>query len=69
QTDDPLVFVHLFKPFREPVKDLSLYQTSYSYQQHAKQGRILPLSHVVQSCHLLPKFGIAADTQWSSANI
>ncbi|KAJ3717906.1 hypothetical protein C8R42DRAFT_644512 [Lentinula raphanica] len=33
---EPLIFVHLFKPFKDPVKDLELYQTSYSYQQHAK---------------------------------
>ncbi|KAJ3752330.1 hypothetical protein EV360DRAFT_25789, partial [Lentinula raphanica] len=66
---EPLIFVHLFKPFKDPVKDLELYQTSYSYQQHAKHGLILPLSHVIQSCHLLPKFGHTANTQWSSSSI
>ncbi|KAJ4488961.1 hypothetical protein C8J55DRAFT_534745 [Lentinula edodes] len=67
---EPLAFLHLFKPFnRLPVPDFNMFQTSYAHRQHAKHGTILPLSQIVQTCHLTPHFGRKMNRAWDSANV
>ncbi|KAJ3859357.1 hypothetical protein EV359DRAFT_68232 [Lentinula novae-zelandiae] len=67
---EPLAFLHLFKSFnRHPVPNSNMFQTSYAHQQHAKHGTILPLSQIVQTCHLTPHFGQMMNRAWDSANI
>ncbi|KAJ4484469.1 hypothetical protein C8R41DRAFT_769753 [Lentinula lateritia] len=67
---EPLAFLHLFKPFnKHPVPDSNMFQTSYAHRQHAKHGTILPLSQIVQTCHLTPHFGQKMNRAWDSANI
>ncbi|KAJ3859939.1 hypothetical protein EV359DRAFT_75430 [Lentinula novae-zelandiae] len=67
---EPLAFLHLFKPFnRLPVPNFNMLQTSYAHRQHAKHGTILPLSQIVQTCHLTPHFGRKMNCAWDSANV
>lgn len=66
---EPLVFVHLFKTFSKPVPNLNLFHTSYAYRQRYKQGIVLPLTQIVQTCHLTPNFGAKVNRRWTSATI
>ncbi|XP_006463153.1 hypothetical protein AGABI2DRAFT_152410 [Agaricus bisporus var. bisporus H97] len=64
----PLLYVHWFKPLRDPVPDLGMYLVSFSSQNLQKRASIIPATNVISSCHLIPKFGQSIDPSWTSDN-
>ncbi|KAG8720172.1 hypothetical protein FRC09_010014 [Ceratobasidium sp. 395] len=66
--DDTLVLVQLFHvtSTTQPNKKMGMYKVVRERYREADgrgyQERILPLSHVRRSCHLVPEFGSAAAT-------
>ncbi|KAJ3859983.1 hypothetical protein EV359DRAFT_75404 [Lentinula novae-zelandiae] len=66
----PLAYVQWFKPFqKDPVKDLNLFKLSYSFQQHYPHCSIIPVTQIIQTCHLYPAYGRSVDATWTSDNI
>ena len=70
--DDPdvilpqyMAYVEWFSPFRrqpEPVH--YLYQVK---RPTIPEASIIPITDIVRSAHLIPRFGAKADTTWSSS--
>ncbi|KAJ4470609.1 hypothetical protein C8J55DRAFT_435997 [Lentinula edodes] len=66
----PLAYVQWFKPFqKDPVKDLNLFKLSYSFRQHYPHCSIIPVTQIIQTCHLYPAYGRTVDATWTSDNI
>ncbi|KAJ3847772.1 hypothetical protein EV368DRAFT_50596, partial [Lentinula lateritia] len=66
----PLAYVQWFKPFqKDPVKDLNLFKLSYSFRQHYPHCSIIPVTQIIQTCHLYPVYGCSVDATWTSDNI
>ncbi|KAF8057386.1 hypothetical protein FPV67DRAFT_1724001, partial [Lyophyllum atratum] len=67
--DEPLLYVHWFKPLRTFEKNLGMYQTSFSSQNHRQRASIIKASQLFSSCHLIPCFGRAANPAWGSESV
>ncbi|KAJ3875340.1 hypothetical protein F5051DRAFT_442491 [Lentinula edodes] len=66
----PLAYVQWFKPFqKDPVNDLNLFKLSYSFRQHYPHCSIIPVTQIIQTCHLYPVYGRSVDATWTSDNI
>jgi hypothetical protein len=67
----PLVYVHWFKPLREPVDGLGMLQVSFSSHNHRQRASVIPLTDVQQSCHLIPAFGHASAKElgWTAEKV
>ncbi|KAJ3858521.1 hypothetical protein EV359DRAFT_17154, partial [Lentinula novae-zelandiae] len=66
----PLAYIQWFKPFqKDPVKDLNLFKLSYSFRQHYPHCSIIPVTQIIQTCHLYPVYGCSVDATWTSDNI
>nr|VWO96661.1 Polyribonucleotide nucleotidyltransferase (EC (Polynucleotide phosphorylase) (PNPase) [Ganoderma boninense] len=67
---EPLLYVRWFRPFRTPDPITSLPPTSHSTRRNARNVSVVPASHLIQSCHLIPKFGTdVLDPDWTSQDI
>ncbi|KAG6906378.1 hypothetical protein DXG01_014193 [Tephrocybe rancida] len=64
-----LVYVHWFKPLRKYSTDLGMFQTSFSSQNHQQHASVIPVLHILHSCHLIPLFGRAANPTWVSDTV
>jgi hypothetical protein len=53
----PLAYIHWFKPFNAWDSELGMYKLSRSTRQRRPNAAIICVNQIVQSCHLLPKFG------------
>ncbi|KAI5985083.1 hypothetical protein EDD15DRAFT_2374582 [Pisolithus albus] len=69
QNPTPLAYIEWFTPFhaREPASDM--YIVSRSTRMHRRFAEIIPIEHIVRSCHLLPDFGKERDSRWTAANV
>jgi len=67
----PLVYVHWFKPLREPVDGLGMLQVSFSSHNRRQRASVIPLTDVQQSCHLIPAFGSgsAKELGWTAEKV
>ncbi|EJF55614.1 hypothetical protein DICSQDRAFT_73320 [Dichomitus squalens LYAD-421 SS1] len=66
---DPVAFVEWFTPFRTQDPDTGMFQVSYSTRNHRRRVSMIPITHIVRSCYLIPKWGKQVDTTWMSANV
>ena len=67
---EPLAFVEWFTPLTTMDPDLGMYIIGASSRNLRRRTSVVPVSHIVRSCHLLPRFGKAPiDPTWHSANI
>ncbi|TBU21231.1 hypothetical protein BD311DRAFT_678982 [Dichomitus squalens] len=66
---DPVAFVEWFTPFRTQDADTGMFQVSYSSRNHRRRVSIIPITQIVCSCYLIPKWGKRVDTTWTSANV
>lgn len=70
-SDSPLAYVHWFKPLRAPVENLGFHLVSFSSLNHRRRASIIPVSDIIQTCHLIPQFGnsSATDLGWTAATV
>ncbi|KAJ3807912.1 hypothetical protein F5876DRAFT_79272 [Lentinula aff. lateritia] len=66
----PLAYVRWFKPFNSaPVKDSLLFKLSYSTRMRERHCSIIPVTRIMQTCHLYPNFGRLVNPLWTSHQI
>jgi hypothetical protein len=53
----PLAYVDWYKPFRTPVPDLNMHQVSLSSHNHHQCTSVIPVTDILQICHLQPHYG------------
>ncbi|KAI9001505.1 hypothetical protein BD414DRAFT_406373 [Trametes punicea] len=68
-TKDPVAFVEWFTPFRTQDVDSGMFPVSYSSRNHRRRVSIIPVTQIIRSCYLIPKWGRKVDTTWTSANV
>ncbi|KAL0575162.1 hypothetical protein V5O48_006805 [Marasmius crinis-equi] len=67
---EPLAFLDLFRPLTtNPSPDLLMHKVAISTRSHQKVSVIVPLSHIKQTCHLIPVFGRQISPLWTSSTI
>ena len=52
----PLVCVHLFKPFQHFNSSIGMFRVSHSTQNQVPNAIIIPITNIMQPCHLVPHF-------------
>jgi hypothetical protein len=65
----PLLYVHWFKPLRNPIADLEMYNISFSSHLHQTRASVIPASDLIASCHLIPKFGKEINPAWTADKV
>jgi hypothetical protein len=61
----PLVYVHLFKPLRAFDENINMFYFGRSTHNHIQNAVVVPITDVVQPCHLVPKFPSGTlDPHW-----
>ncbi|KAJ7652675.1 hypothetical protein DFH06DRAFT_1282610 [Mycena polygramma] len=63
---DPLAYIDWYKPLKPPVPNIRMHEVSLSSRNHRQNSSIIPISHILRSCHLIPDFGKAANPTWTS---
>ncbi|EPQ55686.1 hypothetical protein GLOTRDRAFT_24000, partial [Gloeophyllum trabeum ATCC 11539] len=69
QQSRPLAYVEWFTPFRTQDQDLQLYSISRSMRNQRPNAQVIPLDNIFRGCHLIPKFGVSVNKEWSSSNV
>ncbi|KAI0689346.1 hypothetical protein BC835DRAFT_1256530, partial [Cytidiella melzeri] len=64
-----LAYVDWFTPFFMPHADHGLFTLSQSTRMCVSHAKIIPVSCIARSCHLIPVFGHVKDPQWTSENV
>ncbi|KAG2108879.1 hypothetical protein DEU56DRAFT_920424 [Suillus clintonianus] len=64
-----LALIEWFKPFRGCDNLLKMHSVSRSYVGQAPRAEVIPITHIVGSCHLIPKFGTHADPTWRADEV
>ena len=68
--DKHLAYIEWFTPFTQhPLSNHSMYPISRVVQDGQRISSIIPLSKILGSVHLFPKFGSTAPRNWSSSNV
>lgn len=63
-------YVEWFNPLRTPDPDSLLHSVTRSYQHGRPLAEIIPLTDIVSSCHLIPKFGTNFHpARWNNVEI
>lgn len=52
----PLAYVHWFKPLRALDDNINMFHFSRSTRNHVPNGAVVPVTDIIQPCHLVPKF-------------
>ncbi|KAI5985597.1 hypothetical protein EDD15DRAFT_2175750, partial [Pisolithus albus] len=52
----PLVYVHWFKSLNHFDSSVGMFHVARSTQQHRPNASIIPIHHLIQPCHLVPRF-------------
>jgi hypothetical protein len=62
--------IEWFNPFRAPNADSKLHSVTRSHRNNSPITEIVPLTSIVSSCYLTPKFGTNYHpARWTSADI
>jgi hypothetical protein len=64
-----LAYVEWFTPFRGPHADSRLYSVTHASRNRRPAIEIIPVEHIVRSCHLIPHFGAHCPRSWTSRNV
>ncbi|KAF8881107.1 hypothetical protein BD779DRAFT_1675598 [Infundibulicybe gibba] len=60
-----LAYIEWFTPFRERQRDSKLHMVKRSTQNRGPAAEIIPIEHIISSCHLSPKFGTTHRATWT----
>lgn len=52
----PLVYLHWFKPLRAFDANVNMFYFGRSTRNHVPNAAVVPITDLVQPCHLIPKF-------------
>ncbi|KAI6016490.1 hypothetical protein EDC04DRAFT_2577628, partial [Pisolithus marmoratus] len=52
----PLAYFHWFKPLSHFDRNVGMFLATCSTQQHLPSTTIIPICHLIQPCHLVPRF-------------
>ncbi|KAF7303336.1 hypothetical protein MIND_00561300 [Mycena indigotica] len=63
---EPLAYVDWYKPLSRFNSDLGMYEISLSTQMNQQRSEIIPITSILQSCHLIPVFGKQINPKWES---
>ncbi|KAJ7588413.1 hypothetical protein C8J56DRAFT_941565 [Mycena floridula] len=68
---DLMSFWHIewLTPLSSYISALGAYQVHWSTYMHRQCASIIPISQIVRSCHLIPKFGAKTNSQWTSETV
>ncbi|KAI0676310.1 hypothetical protein C8Q78DRAFT_1084559, partial [Trametes maxima] len=66
---DPLAYVEWFTPFNTVDSVTGMYVVSPSTRQHERHVSVLPLTHIIRSCHLIPVWGKSIQNHTISGDI
>jgi hypothetical protein len=66
---DPLAYVDWYKPLKPPVANIRMHEVSLSSRNLRQNSSIIPITHILRSCHLLPSFGKSVDPTWTSDRV
>ncbi|KAJ3547086.1 hypothetical protein NMY22_g1793 [Coprinellus aureogranulatus] len=64
-----LAYIEWFTPFRSPDAVTGLRAVSRSSAQRAPAFDVVPLTSIVTTCHLVPKFGTKHPVNWTHTNV
>ena len=65
-----LAYVEWFNPFQVKDACTQLWTVSRSFRRGGvRDSEIIPLDYIVQSCHLVPKFGKRASPEYTQDNV
>jgi hypothetical protein len=53
----PLAYVHWFTPIHVWDDAIGMYRVGRSTRNHRPHAAVVSFEHIVQSCHLVPRFG------------
>jgi hypothetical protein len=67
--DIPLAYVEWYTPLKSYIPSLGMYQISRSFRSRYRRASIIPVNQIVQSCHLIPKFGAKIGRTWNTENV
>lgn len=56
----PLVYLHWMKPLHKFTAGLGMYEVSFSSHNRRQRASVIPLTDIVQTCHLILVFGCAS---------
>jgi hypothetical protein len=66
----PLAYVHWFKPFQAWDPQLGMFKLSRSTRHHRPNAAVICANQIVQTCHLIPKFGSGdVPRHWLNSNV
>ncbi|KAG1823923.1 uncharacterized protein BJ212DRAFT_1534040 [Suillus subaureus] len=64
-----LAYVEWFQPFRAWDEVFQMHAVTCSYAGRVPHSAVIPVSSIVHSCHLIPKFGTRVDRSWSAGHV
>ncbi|KAJ7587465.1 hypothetical protein C8J56DRAFT_1004549 [Mycena floridula] len=67
--EEPLAYVEWFTTFRAVDQASQMFHIKPSTISGRLRTSIIPLSWILRSCHLLPKFGRVVNTSWNTNNV
>ncbi|KAK6980949.1 hypothetical protein R3P38DRAFT_3294138 [Favolaschia claudopus] len=63
-------YVDWFRPLQPlPADGIGMHKLSLSSRNHLQNSSVIPLSQILRSCHLIPRFGRAANKSWTSGTV
>ena len=65
----PLVYVEWFTPFQARNFALGMYHVARSTRSERQRASVIPLDHIIRTCHLVPLWGRRMDRTWSPENV
>ncbi|KIJ62061.1 hypothetical protein HYDPIDRAFT_176793 [Hydnomerulius pinastri MD-312] len=65
----PLAYIEWFTPLQVHEANSGMFVVSRSTHMHRRFAEIVPVEHIVCSCHLLPDFRREKDPGWNADNI
>jgi hypothetical protein len=64
-----LAYIEWFRPFRQPDSTNNMFRATRAWRSGHPVVGIVPLDHIVGTCHLIPQFGTGANASWTHENI
>ncbi|KAF8551358.1 hypothetical protein OG21DRAFT_1478190 [Imleria badia] len=67
---DPLTYIHWFKPLHAFDEDVKMFCFECSIWNHLLNTVVIPITHLVQPCHLVPRFPNGTfDPRWIHGDV
>ncbi|KAI0074716.1 hypothetical protein K474DRAFT_1601024, partial [Panus rudis PR-1116 ss-1] len=64
----PLAYIDWFTPFTTRDDATGMFSVKPSTRNHRRRASIIPLTHILRTCHLVPVWGNSVNSEWTSEN-